>query len=78
MHLQPYVFFDGLCEEAIEFYRGAIGAEVVMLMHYKDNPDPQAHRPAPRKRKQGNACHPAVWRRDDERLGRPLPGTAKL
>lgn len=38
MELQPYLFFDGRCEEAIEFYRGAIGAEVVMLMRFKDAP----------------------------------------
>jgi PhnB protein len=40
MQIQPYLFFDGRCEEAIEFYRGALGAEVTMLMHFKDNPDP--------------------------------------
>jgi PhnB protein len=37
----PYLFFDGRCEEAIEFYRKALGAEVDMLMRYKDNPEPQ-------------------------------------
>lgn len=40
MLIQPYLFFDGRCDEAIEFYRQAIGAEVDMLMHYKDAPDP--------------------------------------
>jgi PhnB protein len=40
MQLQPYVFFNGRCEEAIEFYRGAIGAEVSMMMRFKDCPDP--------------------------------------
>lgn len=39
MQIQPYVFFDGRCEEAITFYRQAVGAEVVMLMHYGDGPD---------------------------------------
>jgi PhnB protein len=39
--LQPYLFFDGRCEEAIEFYRRALGAEVEMLMRFKDNPEPQ-------------------------------------
>ena len=38
--VQPYLFFDGRCEEAIEFYRSALGAEVTMLMRYKDSPDP--------------------------------------
>jgi len=40
MQVQPYLFFDGRCEEAIEFYRKALGAEVVMLMRYKDSPEP--------------------------------------
>ncbi len=41
MQVQPYLFFDGRCEEAIEFYRKALGAEVVMLMRFKDSPEPQ-------------------------------------
>lgn len=40
MQVQPYLFFDGRCEEAIEFYRKAIGAEVQTLMRFKDSPDP--------------------------------------
>ena len=40
MQIQPYLFFDGRCEEAIEFYRRALGAEVTMLMRNKDNPEP--------------------------------------
>jgi PhnB protein len=40
MLIQPYLFFDGRCEEAIEFYRSALGAEVVMLMRFKDSPEP--------------------------------------
>lgn len=42
MQVQPYLFFDGRCEEAIEFYRKALGAEVRMLMRFKDNPEPPA------------------------------------
>jgi PhnB protein len=38
--VQPYLFFDGRCEEAIAFYRKAIGAELEMLMHFKDSPEP--------------------------------------
>jgi PhnB protein len=38
--VQPYVFFDGKCEEAIEFYKRALGAEVKMLMRFKDSPEP--------------------------------------
>uniref|UniRef100_UPI002739A1D1 VOC family protein n=1 Tax=Stenotrophomonas sp. YIM B06876 TaxID=3060211 RepID=UPI002739A1D1 len=41
MQVQPYLFFDGRCEEALEFYRSALGAEVTMLMRYKDSPEPQ-------------------------------------
>ncbi|HYB20502.1 MAG TPA: VOC family protein [Thermodesulfobacteriota bacterium] len=40
MEIQPYMFFEGHCEEAIEFYRQALGAEVTMLMRYKDSPVP--------------------------------------
>ncbi|MBQ4853904.1 VOC family protein [Rhodanobacter sp. B2A1Ga4] len=45
MQVQPYLFFDGRCEEAITFYRQAIGAEVVMLMRYADGPDGSAQCP---------------------------------
>jgi PhnB protein len=38
--VQPYLFFDGKCEEAVEFYKRALGAEVVMLLRYKDSPEP--------------------------------------
>ena len=40
MQVQPYLFFDGRCEEALEFYRAALGAEVTMLMRFKDSPEP--------------------------------------
>ena len=40
MQVQPYLFFEGRCEEAIEFYRTRLGAEVSMLMRFKDNPEP--------------------------------------
>ena len=39
--VQPYLFFGGRCEEALEFYRTALGAEVDFLMRYKDSPEPQ-------------------------------------
>lgn len=39
MHIEPYIFFDGRCDEAIAFYRGAVGAEVSMLVRFKDAPD---------------------------------------
>ncbi|MGA0530743.1 VOC family protein [Hansschlegelia sp. KR7-227] len=37
--IKPYLFFDGRCEEAIEFYKQALGAEVLMLLRFRDNPD---------------------------------------
>jgi PhnB protein len=40
MQVEPYLYFEGRCEEAIEFYRKALGAEVTMLMRYKDSPEP--------------------------------------
>jgi PhnB protein len=40
MEIQPYLFLEGRCEEAAEFYRSAVGAEVLMMMRYKDSPDP--------------------------------------
>ena len=45
MQVQPYLFFDGRCEEAIDFYRSKLGAEVDMLMRFKDSPEPQQHAP---------------------------------
>jgi PhnB protein len=39
MQVQPYLFFDGRAEEAIEFYKKTLGAEVGMLMRWKDSPD---------------------------------------
>ena len=40
MQVQPYLFFDGRCEEALEFYKKALGAEVEMLLRFKDSPEP--------------------------------------
>ena len=39
MQIQPYLFFEGRCDEAVAFYRAALGAEVAMLMRYKESPD---------------------------------------
>jgi PhnB protein len=38
MQVQPYVFFEGRCEEALNFYKSAVGAEITALMRYKDSP----------------------------------------
>ena len=40
MAIEPYLFFNGRCEEAIEFYKKVLGAEVLMLMRYKESPEP--------------------------------------
>jgi PhnB protein len=42
MRVEPYLFFNGRCEEAVEFYKKALGAEVAMLMRFKDSPEPHA------------------------------------
>jgi PhnB protein len=38
--IQPYLFFNGSCEQAVEFYRKALGAEVEIMMRYKESPEP--------------------------------------
>ncbi len=43
MQIQPYLFYNGRCDEAIDFYRAAVGAEVTMLMRFKDSPEPASH-----------------------------------
>ena len=50
--VQPYLFFDGRCDEALEFYKKALGAEVVMLMRFKDAP------PIPEGEKAPEGCGP--------------------
>ena len=49
MQIRPYLFYNGRCEEAIEFYRAKVGAEVTMLMRNKDNPDPASSHGAEEK-----------------------------
>jgi len=38
--VEPYLFFSGKCEEALEFYKSALGARVDCLMRFKDAPEP--------------------------------------
>lgn len=40
MKVQTYLFFNGRCQEALDFYRQAVGAEVVFRMHYNESPEP--------------------------------------
>jgi len=43
MTIEPYLFFNGRCEEAIAFYKQALGAEVIMQMRMSESPEP--HQP---------------------------------
>jgi PhnB protein len=38
--VQPYLFFNGVCEEAVRFYEKALGAKVEMMMRHKESPEP--------------------------------------
>lgn len=40
MQVQPYLFFNGNCQEALEFYRRTFGAEMQMMMRYSESPEP--------------------------------------
>jgi PhnB protein len=40
MQVQPYLYFHGRCEEAVEFYRTALGAQAIELLRFKDAPEP--------------------------------------
>jgi len=74
MQVQPYLFFDGRCEEAIEFYRKALGAKVEMLMRFKDSPEPMPGK-APPGDKVMHSClrigDTAVMASDGNSTGRP-------
>jgi PhnB protein len=39
MQVQPYLMFGGRCQEAVDFYREVLGAEVPMLMRFKEAPE---------------------------------------
>jgi len=38
--IQPYLLFNGQCEQALDFYRKALGAQVQLTMRYKESPEP--------------------------------------
>mgnify|MGYP001549423980 CR=1 FL=1 len=48
MQVQPYLFFDGTCDQALDFYSKAIGAKVGMRMYFRDAPDQAMIRPESR------------------------------
>ena len=43
MQTQVYLFFDGRTEEALDFYKKTLGAEVEMMMRFRDNPEKDKH-----------------------------------
>jgi PhnB protein len=45
MNIQPYLFFDGRCEQALDFYRKSLGAKLEFMTRFKENPDPQYNPP---------------------------------
>jgi PhnB protein len=47
MYIQPYLFFDGRCQEALDYYVSALGAKIEMLMKFKDSPEPPDPKHAP-------------------------------
>lgn len=61
--IQPYLFFDGRTEEALEFYKGAIGARIEMMMRFRDNPEPQktSEGCAPPPGSEDKIMHAAFW-----------------
>lgn len=74
MQVQPYLFFDGRAEEALEFYRSKLGAKVEMLMRFKESPEPMPGG-APPGDKVMHAClrigDTAVMASDGNCAGRP-------
>ena len=57
MQVQPYLFFDGRCDEALEFYKKAIDAKVDMLMRFKDAPDQSMISPGSKDKVMQRAVH---------------------
>jgi uncharacterized glyoxalase superfamily protein PhnB len=57
--VQPYLFFNGRCEEALDFYRKAIGAGVNALVRVKGQPGPENVRTWDRR--ENHACKFADW-----------------
>ena len=45
MHVQSYLMFEGRCEEALNFYSKALGAEIETMLRFKDSPDPNMGSP---------------------------------
>lgn len=57
MQVEPYLNFDGRCEEALEFYKKALGAKVDMLMRFKEAPDQSMVTPQSKEKVMHAAVH---------------------
>ena len=51
--VEPYLFFGGRCNEALEFYRTSVGAQIDMVMRYKESPTPMP--PGKSRRRRSNS-----------------------
>jgi PhnB protein len=74
MQVQPYLFFDGRCDEALEFYKKAIDAKVDMLMRFNDAPDQSMISPGSHDKVMHAAVHigdTQVLMSDGRCLGKP-------
>ena len=59
--IQPYLNFEGRCDDAVAFYRAALGAEVTSLMRYKEIPvDPDSNTGKPSPESSEKICHAAL------------------
>jgi PhnB protein len=74
MHVQPYLFFDGRCEEALDFYKKTLGAKVDALMRFKEAPDQSVVSPDNREKVMHSAFHigdTQVLASDGRCMGKP-------
>jgi PhnB protein len=74
MQVQPYLFFDGRCDEALEFYKKAIDAKVDMMMRFKDAPDQSMISPGSHDKVMHAAVHigeTQILMSDGRCLGKP-------
>ena len=76
MHVQPYLNFDGRCDEALEFYKNAIGAKVGMLLRFKEAPDKSMISPGSEEKVMHSAVQ--VGELDRANVGWPLHRQAEL
>ncbi len=72
MQVQPYLSYEGRCDEAIEFYEKAVGAKIDMLMRFKEVAGPVDSHTA--EQGQGDACRRPHRRHANPDVGRPLHG----